>query len=152
MHAWTDGSDYLMHYGILGQKWGLRRFQNDDGTLTAAGKERYGKNAKLVGRKLESTNTAVNTAKKVSKIGRNIQGAAVGTAYGIMGASLLAVNPAMGIAYIAGGIGGSILGTAIQKKIDNVVINGVADIYIKNLDKQYAKEGEAHVNGLSSKN
>lgn len=31
----------LYHYGILGQKWGVRRFQNKDGTLTEAGKERY---------------------------------------------------------------------------------------------------------------
>ena len=31
----------LQHYGIKGQKWGLRRFQNQDGTLTAEGKTRY---------------------------------------------------------------------------------------------------------------
>lgn len=35
------GSDYLMHHGILGQKWGVRRYQNDDGSLTDAGKKRY---------------------------------------------------------------------------------------------------------------
>ena len=32
--------DYLAHHGIKGQKWGVRRFQNPDGTLTAAGKRR----------------------------------------------------------------------------------------------------------------
>lgn len=32
----------LYHHGILGQKWGIRRYQNADGTLTAAGKQRYG--------------------------------------------------------------------------------------------------------------
>ena len=31
---------YLQHHGILGQRWGIRRFQNRDGTLTAAGKVR----------------------------------------------------------------------------------------------------------------
>lgn len=31
----------LMHFGIHGMKWGIRRFQNDDGTLTPAGKKRY---------------------------------------------------------------------------------------------------------------
>ena len=35
-----------MHHGILGQKWGVRRYQNLDGTLTAAGRERYGRDIK----------------------------------------------------------------------------------------------------------
>lgn len=34
--------DYLMHHGIKGQKWGVRRYQNPDGTLTESGKKRYG--------------------------------------------------------------------------------------------------------------
>lgn len=36
-----DEGVYLAHHGILGQKWGIRRFQNKDGTWTAAGKKRY---------------------------------------------------------------------------------------------------------------
>lgn len=32
---------YLAHHGILGQKWGVRRYQNPDGSLTNAGKARY---------------------------------------------------------------------------------------------------------------
>lgn len=35
-------SEYeLYHHGVKGQKWGVRRYQNEDGTLTAAGKKRY---------------------------------------------------------------------------------------------------------------
>lgn len=35
--------DYIVHHGTKDMKWGIRRFQNKDGTLTDAGKERYGK-------------------------------------------------------------------------------------------------------------
>lgn len=33
--------EFLVHHGIKGQRWGIRRFQNEDGTLTNAGKKRY---------------------------------------------------------------------------------------------------------------
>ena len=38
-----NGADFLEHHGILGQKWGVRRYQDYDGSLTSSGKSRYGK-------------------------------------------------------------------------------------------------------------
>lgn len=35
-------NDYLIHHGIKGQRWGVRRFQNEDGSFTVEGKKRYG--------------------------------------------------------------------------------------------------------------
>lgn len=34
--------DYLVHHGIKGQRWGVRRYQNEDGSYTEAGKKRRG--------------------------------------------------------------------------------------------------------------
>ena len=40
MNRW-DGYGELYHHGIKGQKWGIRRYQNEDGSLTEEGKKRY---------------------------------------------------------------------------------------------------------------
>ena len=56
----------LTHHGIKGQKWGIRRFQNKDGTLTAAGKKRREKTSEEP--KHMSDKTKVNL-KKAAKIG-----------------------------------------------------------------------------------
>lgn len=35
-----ENTTYLSHHGVLGQKWGVRRYQNADGSLTAKGQKK----------------------------------------------------------------------------------------------------------------
>ena len=59
-YNYPDYPDYIEHFGIKGQKWGVRRFQSANGTLTAAGKARYKeyKQDKKIRRKLNRENSA----------------------------------------------------------------------------------------------
>ena len=41
MWQYNYSDEYLCHWGIKGMKWGVRRFQNEDGSLTPQGRARY---------------------------------------------------------------------------------------------------------------
>lgn len=80
--------DYLEHHGILGQKWGIRRFQRPDGTRTAAGKERAKENSKASNE--ESTKKGLSDKQKKALI---IGASVVSTALIAYGGYKLATSP-----------------------------------------------------------
>lgn len=66
----------LYHYGVKGQKWGVRRYQNEDGSLTNAGKKRYGTSENFERQypvdKKNSDITAINSGKEVTRKAREV--------------------------------------------------------------------------------
>lgn len=62
-------SDELCHYGIRGMRWGIRRYQNSDGSLTTAGRNRYstGKHHSIFTRKKTTSKVTTKPAEEKPK-------------------------------------------------------------------------------------
>lgn len=58
----------LKHWGVLGMKWGVRRYQNKDGSLTPAGKKRYDKEMDKLKAEEKILKSKARTQAKIGKL------------------------------------------------------------------------------------
>lgn len=134
MHETIYAPDYyiLEHFGIKGQKWGVRRYQNPDGSLTSAGKKRYltsdGTHFNAVGQLMIDQSHARLRYPRATKVASAIGGAAgalsgsssvvlMGLNTGLITASTMPVaNIMMQTAPLAGAIGGYLLSRRTLEK------------------------------------
>lgn len=138
--ALKDNSAYLQHHGIQGQKWGVRRYQYDDGSLTPEGKLRYHKT------RAELTNLADKASQHIQDLkkdrGKLVAYGAVteGGIYGSIGAILGAFGGGPIGALIGGGVGtasGAMVGaltalglsTGVQQKTTIKKVNNLLEKY-----------------------
>lgn len=60
----------LYHYGILGMKWGIRRYQNKDGSLTPAGKQRYAEESNKKIQRNKDGSSTIPAGFKFNRVGK----------------------------------------------------------------------------------
>lgn len=136
----------LYHFGVKGMKWGVRRYQNKDGSLTSAGKKKYKAN------KTDETFFGKKGAQRIAD--RRNRGdsrqTAVGKEFGRQVSTRLAIGGSVAVAYALTNGGGKRL-VDLGKKAANSYMNiSVLDSSGNVLTRyhQSVRVGEAAVNAL----
>lgn len=138
MYIRTPYPNELYHHGVKGQKWGVRKYQNPDGSLTPEGKKRYNKSyAKKIDDAIErrqkvdeSADRALSaiTSKSINNLMKTIGGMYVSTlGSGIIGSGAAQAGLALGsVGLLSAGavaplVGGGVALGVMGKGIYNAV-------------------------------
>ena len=130
-------NDELYHWGVKGMKWGVRRYQNKDGTLTAKGKKRYAmsedaktaselkkkKVSEMSNAELRKLNERTRLEQEYSKLnpGAIRKGwKFVAASAGIMGTALAVYNNSNQIAKIGKDVGNKIIDAVGNRMMDEL--------------------------------
>ena len=136
---YTGTSDELYPHGVKGQKWGVRRYQNSDGSLTSAGKRRYADNYSQQQRTRDRRvygNRAVRRINRRMLEGENVSSARAAEATRINRARSAATVSGIAGSYagaIGGAVGGLVAGRAIGPRIANMVLARTGDREVSQL-------------------
>lgn len=134
MEFTSTGTEYVdeffAHHGIKGQKWGIRRFQNEDGTLTEAGKKRYNK----IVERYKNDKGEFSTRKSTkASIATALSGGATG-----LGLTLAGL-PMVGVPIVAASGAAATIGAIKRERARRFLENtGTGDIKDISLDRRYA--------------
>lgn len=154
-------NSYLVHFGIPGQKWGVRRYQNPDGTLTEEGKARYydtlsdrqkklydkfsPKNQDRIEKKMAQGKSFTRAAQETADRQRAVGSLKAGAAFaGVYGAYLLFMFPQLRASLKRGmltkvskivntkAVGGTLL--KAKKFIDRLKMRKAGSVFVKAKD------------------
>lgn len=131
--------DELYHYGVKGMKWGVRRYQNADGTYNSAGRSRYGigdgKTYTKIGR-ISKSGGSVKPArkKKISKSSNKKSDSRVKKAARVLGREV--AKPALKKAAIGAGIAGA----ALAGRVAMSRSPKLANTYLKVINNKYVSK------------
>lgn len=141
-------SNELYHHGVKGQKWGVRKYQNPDGSLTPEGKKRYNKSyAKKIDDAIErrqkvdeSTDRALSaiSSKSINNLMKTIGGMYVSTlGSGIIGSGAAQAGLALGSAgLLSAGVVAPLVGSGVALGVMGKGIYNAVQLH--NAKKYYA--------------